>query len=362
VLKKLLEKEKEIIDWLAEQKITFHHYYSSIDLRENNYKASPVDINLFPSGFNNFDPKILQEVLGKTLPLGKKVGLVAENFSRNEKYLANINNLKTALELLGLEVSLLTIEEGRVITLEGLSLSKLDYLLLNNDLTEGAPKELFSLPSLPNPLFGWYKRKKSCHFEIYNNLVAKMAQDLNFDPWFLTTYLDKASGIDFKNKIGLDILAEKASSLLEKIKLKYQEYQIKDKPYLFIKAEAGTFGLGVLKVDSVDQLLNINKKNRHSLAYIKDGTANNDVMLQEGIITALEEEGKPAERVLYQIQDLTLGSLIRYNERKNSEESLNSPGMMIKFLGPMRKLDIIICGLVNLTLEKEFLLLSNQSS
>jgi len=362
LLKKLLEREEEMLSWIQEKRVTFHHYYSSIDLRENNYKVSPVDINLFPSGFNNFKLQNLVEALDKTLPSGKKVGLVAENFSRNEKYLANVNNLKQALELLSREVSLLTIENSQVITLKGLPLSQLDYLLLNNDLTEGAPEELFTIPSLPNPLFGWYKRRKYDHFEIYNNLVKKMAQDLNFDSWLLTTYLDRASGLDFRHKIGLEELATKTDLLLQKIQNKYQEYDIKDQAYIFIKSERGTFGLGVLKVNSAEELLQMNKKTRHSLSHIKGGIVNDSVMLQEGITTSLQEEGLAAERVLYSIRDSILGSLVRYNERKDSKDSLNARGMQIKFLGPLRKLDQIIIGLVNLTLEKEFLLLSNKSS
>jgi glutamate--cysteine ligase len=362
MLQELIEKKgDQLLLWLEKQKKVFHHFYSSIDLRENNYKASPVDINLFPSGFNNFALDLLQEGLAETLPPVKKIALLVENFTRNEKYLANVARLKEAVMLTGREVSLFTIENQQIIALEGSALSEVELILLNNDLTQGAPEELFTIPSLPSPLFGWYKRRKSCHFKLYNELVEEMAKDIMFDPWLLTSYSDQGLEVNFREKIGLEALADKADKLLQKIKNKYQEYSIKDQPYLFIKADSGTFGLGIFTITDPEEILTINKKTRHSLATIKGGKLNDSVILQEGIITGMQENNKAAERVLYQIKNHSLGTLLRYNDEKNNKENLNSPGMSIKYLGEKRKLDQIIMALCNITLEKEFLLLSNKS-
>lgn len=56
----LLEHQVEIEAWLREQFCqTPPPFYGSVDLRNAGFKLAPVDMNLFPAGFNNLNPKFM---------------------------------------------------------------------------------------------------------------------------------------------------------------------------------------------------------------------------------------------------------------------------------------------------------------
>ena len=42
--------------------------------------------------------------------------------------------------------------------------------------------------------------------------------------------------------------------LLEEIRTKYQEYGVKDEPFVMVKADAGTYGMGVMMVRDADEV------------------------------------------------------------------------------------------------------------
>src|ERR1044072_6022016 len=52
-----INKEKEIEDWFSRQwRLSPAPVYGSVDLRNAGFKLAPVDMNLFPGGFNNLNP------------------------------------------------------------------------------------------------------------------------------------------------------------------------------------------------------------------------------------------------------------------------------------------------------------------
>ena len=52
-----LAKCEPIKQWLhAQWKLTPPPVYGSVDLRNSGFKLAPVDMNLFPAGFNNLNP------------------------------------------------------------------------------------------------------------------------------------------------------------------------------------------------------------------------------------------------------------------------------------------------------------------
>src|ERR1700678_2649898 len=57
---RLEEKQKEISQWFeAQWKKTPPPLYGSVDLRNAGFKLAPVDMNLFPAGFNNLNPDFM---------------------------------------------------------------------------------------------------------------------------------------------------------------------------------------------------------------------------------------------------------------------------------------------------------------
>lgn len=362
----LLNNNKKIIDWIDAKnqlcKSDLNLLYSSIDVRESDHKIAPVDINLFPSGFNNFSSdKYLQRLSAafiNVLKGKKKIGLLIENFTRNQHYMENVQTLQKALELQDVEVKIFTIDDHKVIAIEhSIGLQDFDLIILNNDLSSGYPKELINIRDkiFPAPEFGWHNRKKHVHLGIYNDLINEMVNDLNLDidPWFLSTIIERFEGVDFKNKIGIDAVAEKVENMLAQITQKYQKYQIGYEPHVFIKANNGTFGMGVMVAYSGDDIININKKYRHSMSSIKNGLSNNDVIIQEGIQTSKKFRDLPCEGVLYCFEEDVFSNLVRYNTRKTNQQSLNAVGMEIETLDDFDVVDKIMVKLVNLTTKLE---------
>lgn len=365
----LLKNSSQIINWIQYKNSCIENslpiLYSSIDVRQSKFKLAPVDINLFPGGFNNFASDIyfhrLQKALQEKLPKDvKNIALVVENFTRNQKYLDNVRVLQDALLAINLFVVVLTIDNLQLIDVQNshpISLDSFDYIILNNDLSGGIPPELINLQHkiAPSPLYGWYQRRKDILLRLYNALIEEMfiELNLNIDPWYMSTFVERCDGLNFKTKLGLDILADKVDSMLININLKYKKYNIDYEPHVFIKANNGTFGMGVMRASTAADVLNINKKDRHSMSVLKQGLLNSDVVIQEGIETTISFNNMPAERVLYTIGDVCIGGLIRYNEKKSNQDSLNSSGMQFEITNDLDILDVIMSALCNLTVKLE---------
>jgi glutamate--cysteine ligase len=366
IVKRLSAQEMAIDAWFAEQwqGLTPLPYFSC-DIRHSADKIGIVDTNLFPAGFNNLCKAYSREVseafqayLSEFYPQAKTIGLLAETHTRNKFYLANIQKLQSLLQNSGHECLVtmalepfneplmvplnenapLTIYppdvKGEILFLAG---KKIDLLLSNNDFTSGIPIPFTPMTSamIPAPSLGWHKRSKSQHFKILNQLINEFASRFAFDPWLMTAYAREIDNIDESD---LNPLAEAVQHVLDAVQKKYTEYEISDPPYVFIKNNAGTYGLGVISVNSVDELLKLNRKQRQKLFSGKAGLRPQSFLIQEGIPTADTYSDFPIEPVIYGIGKKAVAGFFRIHEGKNRFESLNSPGMSFSCLC-LHKLD-----------------------
>src|ERR1700729_234301 len=84
----------QITAWFAEQwQCTPPPIYASIDLRHAENKIAPIDMNLFPAGFNHLSETSLahsiqsaRTVLQQQFPDCQNILLVPENHTRNTAY------------------------------------------------------------------------------------------------------------------------------------------------------------------------------------------------------------------------------------------------------------------------------------
>ena len=129
------------------------------------------------------------------------------------------------------------------------------------------------------------------------------------------------------DKQGGECLAEKTEKLLLDIQRKYDEYEIDATPYVVIKADAGTYGMGVMIARSADDVIDLNRKQRTRMASSKGGQVINKVILQEGVPTYETWDGAVAEPVVYLMDRYVVGGFYRVHTKKGAEENLNSPGM-----------------------------------
>ncbi|MEQ1835641.1 MAG: glutamate--cysteine ligase [Candidatus Nitrotoga sp.] len=356
--RRMLDAQPTIEHWFrsqwAERTIPF---YTSVDLRNSGFKLAPVDTNLFPGGFNNLNPDFLplcvqaaQSAIEKICPEARGVLLIPENHTRNTFYLQNVAQLALILKRAGMNVRIgtmlpeitqptkLALPNGSALTLEPLQrkgnrlvLDNFDpcVVLLNNDLSAGVPDILKDLEqtTLPPLAAGWTTRRKSQHFSAYDRVAAEFAKLLDIDPWLINPYFASCGQVDFKQSASEECLATNVDSILQKIRVKYAEYGVKEAPFVIVKADAGTYGMGIMTVKDASEVRSLNRKQRNKMAVVKEGMHVSDVLVQEGVYTFESINDAVAEPVVYMVDHFVVGGFYRVHTGRAVDENLNAPGM-----------------------------------
>ena len=332
-------------------------FYASVDLRNSGFKLAPVDTNLFPGGFNNLNPDFLplcvqamQGTVQKICPEARGVLLIPENHTRNMFYLQNVAQLVTILRQAGMlvrvgsllpeitSVTEIALPGGAVVKLEPLvrrgnrlGLEGFDpcVVLLNNDLSAGVPDILKNLEQavLPPLSAGWYTRRKSDHFAAHDRVANDFAGLLSIDPWLINPYFATCSQINFQERIGEECLAARVDEVLQKMRLKYAEYGVKHDPFVIVKADAGTYGMGIMTVKDASEITGLNRRQRNKMSVVKEGLQVHDVLVQEGVYTFENINEAVAEPVVYMIDHSVVGGFYRVHTGRGVDENLNAPGM-----------------------------------
>lgn len=352
------KKEKKLQAWFQERAKGIRlPVTTSVDIRNAGFKIAVIDTNVFPSGFNNLCNNFsktaalhFKRYLEAIDPKAKKMVIVPEAFTRNMAYFQHIKALETLLKMAGYEVAVgyageplsqnpleVNLPNGEKLLLEQLEeKNKMlrvasqtpDLILLNNDCSNGIPEILKNAaqPMVPSPELGWHSRSKKHHFEIYCQLTGEAAKILDLDCWRFCPITHCERGVDIHNPKDLDRVAEQIVSVLKRTQKKYDHYAVTQKPYVFIKNNAGTFGLGQMHFDSAEEFLNLNRKARQKLASSKGGLQPSEYLIQEGVPTIDSFEGGPIEPILYFVGGESVGGFFRIHEKKDNRESLNAPG------------------------------------
>jgi glutamate--cysteine ligase len=125
-------------------------------------------------------------------------------------------------------------------------------------------------------------------------------------------------------------LADAVSEVLSKTRQKYKEHGIKQEPFVIVKADAGTYGMGIMTVKDPADVLGLNRKQRNKMSVGKEGLVFSDVIVQEGVHsfeTVQQPEGAAvAEPVVYMIDRFVVGGFYRVHVERGPEENLNAPG------------------------------------
>jgi glutamate--cysteine ligase len=332
-------------------------FYASVDLRNSGFKLAPVDTNLFPGGFNNlnpdFQPLCVQAVMSaveKVCPEARGVLLVPENHTRNLHYLQNVAVLARILRHAGMNVRIgsllpeiskpteLETPGGKKVRLEPLvrrgnrlMVKGFDpcVVLLNNDLSAGIPEILVNLEQvvLPPLYAGWSTRRKSNHFQAYREVCDEFARLIGIDPWFVNPYFERCGKINFQERKGEECLEGYVTEILGDIRAKYREYGIKEDPFVIVKADAGTYGMGIMTVKDPSEVRGLNRKQRNKMAVVKEGLEVHEVMVQEGVYTFEMVGDAVAEPVVYMIDRFVVGGFYRVHTQRGKDQNLNAPGM-----------------------------------
>jgi glutamate--cysteine ligase len=361
----LLSLEKHILDAMPSIEHWFRRqwqdhmvpFYASVDLRNAGFKLAPVDTNLFPGGFNNLNKDFMplcvhaaMSAVEKICPDARRFLIIPESHTRNLYYLANVAALAYILRHAGLHVRIGTLipeitaptaidlptgeqivlepmrREGERLMLEGFDPCA---ILLNNDLSGGVPDILKGVkqPVIPPPHAGWHTRRKSIHFANYSQVAREFSELIGIDPWLIDPYFETCGKINFQERQGEDCLATKVEGLLEKIRAKYRENDIQHDPFVIVKADAGTYGMGIMTAKSPDDVRELSRRQRNKMAVIKEGQEVSEVIIQEGVYTFESINEAVAEPVVYMVDHYVVGGFYRVHTGRGQDENLNSPGM-----------------------------------
>ncbi len=367
--KSFLNKSANIEQWFRQQwREHTPPFYASTDLRNSGFKLAPVDLNLFPGGFNNLNEAFLplcvqatQSAVERICSQAAKILLIPENHTRNQFYLQNVARLVKILHISGFQVRVgsllpeitaptpLTLPNGETLVLEplvrqGARLGLKDFtpcaILLNNDLSAGVPPILEGLTeqTLIPPLHaGWKTRRKTLHARAYDEIAQAFGQAIDIDPWHINPEYRHCGKINFHEREGEDCLATQVDTLLTRIRAKYREYNISETPFVIVKADAGTYGMGVMSVKDASEVVGLNRKQRNKMSVVKEGLEVHEVIIQEGVHTFEDVDGHVAEPVVYMMDKFVVGGFYRVHTERGRDENLNAPGMLFKplaFEGP----------------------------
>jgi glutamate--cysteine ligase len=110
------------------------------------------------------------------------------------------------------------------------------------------------------------------------------------------------------------------------VREKYAKYGITEPPFAIVKADAGTYGMGIMTVKSVDDVRNLNRRTRNKMSTIKEGQPVHEVIIQEGVYTFESVDGAVAEPVVYMMDPFVVGGFYRVHTDRGIDENLNAPG------------------------------------
>ncbi len=356
-------KESEIEKWFLDMsKKDLPCFYNSVDLRYSGFKLAPIDTNIFPAGFNNlreseidFAAEKAAFFLNENFHSAKKIMILPEAHDRNLPYIDNLLMLQKILSKVceklifaspnadlsedfqqmqgskGESIILHKIinKNSQIQTING---DVPDLIISNNDFTAGLMDVFHNINQqiIPSSELGWHKRTKTNHFDTYSHVVRSFLNDfkeLEIDPLRISTIYHNCGSVNFKERKGLDCVATGVQKVLHLIQEQNEKFNIQEKPYVFIKSDKGTYGMGIMTASSAEEVYEINKKTRNKMNIIKQNVQNNKIIIQEGISTLNLIDGKVAEPMIYLIGGRPVSAFYRINEKKNASSNLNSSGM-----------------------------------
>ena len=332
-------------------------FYSSVDVRNAGFKLAPVDTNLYPGGWNNLTAEMLplavqaaMAAIEKICPEARNLLVIPENGQPSSFYLANLAQLQRIFNMAGLNVRLGSIDpaikknttfglqNGDQVTLEPVIRSKRrlglkDFdpctILLNNDLSAGVPgilEETYEQYLLPPLHAGWPTRRKSTHFKCYEEVAKRLGKLLGVDPWLIHPLFDRCENVNLGQNSGFDCLQTQVDSVLTRVKRKYKEYGIKEKPFVVVKADHGTHELGIVTIRDAKDMQALQERIQTLNKSRKSPFLPHDFMVQEGVLTQERVNDAVAEPVVYMMDRYVVGGFYRVHAGRGIDENLNAPG------------------------------------
>ena len=331
-------------------------FYTSVDVRNAGFKLAPVDTDFYPNGWNNLSPEMLpmavqaaMVAIEKICPEARNLLIIPENSIRNTFYLSNLAQLRRIFHMAGLNVRIGSISAdlkksttvelpgGESITIEPVLRHKgrigvKDFdpctILLNNDLAAGIPgilEDLHQQYLLPPLHASWATRRKSTHFACYEEIAKRFGKLIGIDPWLINPLYERCGEAGLADSAGVASLAAHVDSTLAKVRRKYKEYGIKEKPFVIVKADNSSSGMGLMTVRDAKQLPALAAR---SLSLDPSQGSARQWIVQEGVLTHERMNDAVAEPVVYMMDRYVVGGFYRIHAERGIDENLSAPGSL----------------------------------
>ncbi len=326
-------------------------FYSSFDLRDSSKKISPVDANLFPAGFNNICEvdreravQLCKSYLKKYFPTVQNIILLTEEHTNNPFYWDNIYSLRLLLEKSGIPSVFVCVPGKNIqkdITLTSANGHSIEVFILENKMQKGdliISNNDFSVDYQLNPPIpvsppikaGWNTRRKHSFFKEYNLLATEFANLIQIEPELLTIKTKRFTEFKLDDPNCLKKLQEEVDTFLSELEPIYKKEN--QTPFVFLKNNAGTYGLGMTTITAATEIEQWNYKIKKKMKATKGGGEITELIIQEGIASDLKREGSVAEPAIYLIGSNLTGGFLRTHKEKGMRDNLNSPGAVYRTL------------------------------
>jgi glutamate--cysteine ligase len=335
-------------------------FYCAVDLRNAGFKLAPVDTDLYPTSFNHLAPEVMplavqaaMAAIEKICPEARNLLIVPRPGVSDPFYLSHLQFLAQIFAQAGLNVRLglldksakaqtLKLPDGTEMVVEPaqrnrgrLGLKDFDpcTILLNTDLPHGTPEALKSLPTqylLPPLHAGATVRRMSTHFHNYEEVAKKFAKLLGMDAWLVNPMVGRCGEVNLAEPTGLDCVQSTADALLTKVRRKYKEYGINEKPFVVVKSDTGSSAKGFMTVRDAKDIPELARRRRDRADHGEPPAAEfegvTEVIVQEGVPTYERVHDTVAEPVVCMIDRYVVGGYYRVHAERGPDENLAAPG------------------------------------
>ncbi len=405
-------KQNEIDSWLNKHDANKNlPLYSSVNIRDGGFKVASMETNLFLAGFHTLCEhgieeavKHIKDAIQIRFPGCTRILVITEEQTRNKWYLENIRVLGNILAQAGYDVTLATFlytiqtpteetvnfTEFKTATNQNVRIHSLQFLLnqikkekiqfdlivVNNDLI-GGTTPVFSeihVPTYPSLKSNWHSRLKSDHFKHTRGFIHEFAQLIGCDPWRFSCYTDVVDNVNLVRDSDRSRMMDAASDLLRKIQTKYLEHKIQAKPFIHIRSDSGTSGIGVVSIGEPTEVSKLNRRGVTQFFKRRDTLVSDRYLLLEGIPNLLTSQRDVSEAIIYQISNNFVGGFYRSHGTEQNLATMenhvqqicplkeNNPACGVNYDNNILYLYRILSRIAGIAAEKEILELEGKSS
>ncbi len=157
-------------------------------------------------------------------------------------------------------------------------------------------------------------------------MAKRLGKLLGVDPWLIYPLFDRCENVELTADKGLDAVQAQVDAVLTRVKRKYKEYGIKEKPFVVVKADHGTHPLGIVTVRDAKDMQDLKERVRKLAVERKTPLPAMDFLVQEGVSTQERVNDAVAEPVIYMMDRYVVGGFYRVHASRGVDENLNAPG------------------------------------